>query len=357
VVNAFFLFSFAKTIRDDYVSGMHSTRFSFDMKAYGLEQTTNKFSEDRAVSDPNFQAYRRSALQTLVTEIEALAIVKEALNGELGDRLGQMAVTIETQCHRKGRVIVTGMGKSGHVGTKVAATLASTGTPAYFVHPAEASHGDLGMITKDDCVLALSWSGETGELRNLIEYTKRFSIPLLAITSGAQSTLAKAADYAMILPKVPEACPHGLAPTSSTLLQLACGDALAIALLEARGFSAHDFKTFHPGGQLGANLAYVHDVMHEGEALPIVAPGTSMQEAIVTMSEKSLGCVLIADETRQLLGIITDGDLRRHIKKDFASLRVDDVMSSNPCTIRSSELLVSALAMMNEKRITNPGGG
>ena len=188
----------------------------------------------------------------------------------------------------EGRVIVTGMGKSGHIGAKIAATLASTGTPAFFVHPAEASHGDLGMITTDDVVLALSWSGETAELRSIVFYSRRFRVPFIAVTSRADSTLARSADVALILPQVEEACPHGLAPTTSTLIQLALGDALAIALLEARGFTADDFFKFHPGGSLGANLQHVRDVMHQGDRVPLAPLGTLMREALLLICQQGL---------------------------------------------------------------------
>src|SRR5690554_6616461 len=205
----------------------------------------------------------------------------------------------------KGRVVVTGMGKSGHIGSKIAATLASTGTPAYFVHPVEANHGDLGMITRDDAIIALSWSGESAELKGIVAYARRFSIPLVAITSGANSALAREASVALCLPRVPEACPHNLAPTTSTLLQLVIGDALALALLEARGFTADHFRTFHPGGQLGAKLTHVGDIMRRGEDIPIVPPGTKMPDAVMMLSKKRLGCVCVVNEDGRLVGIIT----------------------------------------------------
>src|SRR5262252_6730895 len=214
----------------------------------------------------------------------------------------------------KGRLIVTGMGKSGHIGRKIAATLASTGTPAFFVHPGEASHGDLGMITADDVIMALSWSGETVELRDLIDYSRRFRIGLIAITANAESTLGAAADVALELPHAREACPHNLAPTTSSLMQLALGDALAIALLETRGFTALDYQILHPGGKLGAMLRFVRDIMHDRAAMPLVRLGTPMSAAIVEMSAKSFGCVAITDRDDRLVGIITDGDLRRHMR-------------------------------------------
>ena len=225
-----------------------------------------------------------SARRTLATEIEGL----QALSATLDDAFTQ-AVTVLANI--SGRVIVSGMGKSGHIGAKITATMASTGTPAQFVHPSEASHGDLGMITQNDAILALSWSGETAELSNLINYAKRFSIPLIGLTSGADSLLGRAADICLCLPKSKEACPNGLAPTTSTTMQLALGDALAVALLEQRKFTSADFKNFHPGGKLGAGLVLVHEIMHKDAALPIVPIGTRMDKALITMTEKGFGCL------------------------------------------------------------------
>ncbi|MCA1495095.1 KpsF/GutQ family sugar-phosphate isomerase, partial [Ensifer sp. NBAIM29] len=213
----------------------------------------------------------------------------------------------------RGRVVVSGVGKSGHIGRKIAATMASTGTSAYFVHPTEASHGDLGMITSEDTLILLSWSGETAELANMLTYAKRFSVPIVSISSNRDSILARNSDVALVLPKVPEACPHGLAPTTSAMLQLAVGDALAIALLERRGFSAEDFKTFHPGGKLGAQLRLVHELAHVAEQVPLLAVGRPMSEAVIEMSSKGFGVVGIVDEGGALIGVITDGDLRRHM--------------------------------------------
>src|SRR3954453_21864374 len=211
-----------------------------------------------------------TALRTLQVEAAGLVALQQSLAGELAEPFERACAMIDSA---SGRIIVTGMGKSGHVGAKVAATLASTGTPAFFVHPAEASHGDLGMIAQQDVIIALSWSGETAELRNIVFYSRRFRVPLIAITSRADSTLARSADVAIVLPRVEEACPHGLAPTTSAMIQLALGDALAIALLESRGFSADDFFKFHPGGSLGANLTHIREVMHQGEDLPLAALG------------------------------------------------------------------------------------
>ncbi|MDE2373026.1 MAG: KpsF/GutQ family sugar-phosphate isomerase, partial [Hyphomicrobiales bacterium] len=222
----------------------------------------------------------------------------------------------------RGRVIVTGMGKSGHVARKIAATLASTGTPAFFVHAAEASHGDLGMVTSDDVMLMLSWSGETEELTDLINYSRRFGIMLIAITVNAESTLGKAADIVLAMPQAREACPHNLAPTTSSLMQLALGDALAIALIESRGFTAVDFGVFHPRGKLGAALKFVRDVMHPGAAVPLIRYGAPMSEAIVEMSAKGFGCVAVTDAAGKLSGVITDGDLRRHMRADLLQMPV-----------------------------------
>jgi arabinose-5-phosphate isomerase len=252
----------------------------------------------------------------------------------------------------QGRVIVSGMGKSGHIGHKIAATLSSTGTPAFFVHPAEASHGDLGMITPDDVIIALSWSGETAELKNLIDYSRRFRIGLIAVTSEAASTLGQAADVALVLPQAREACPHNLAPTTSSLMQLALGDALAIALLESRGFSALDFRTLHPGGRLGAALTFVRDLMHGGADMPLKPVGTRMSDALVEMSAKGFGCVGITDPAGHLVGIITDGDLRRHMRPNLLEARVEDVMTKGPNTVRPDQLASETLEILNSLKRT-----
>lgn len=286
-----------------------------------------------------------SALRALEVEQSGLAELVAALRNGLGAEFVAAANLLRAA---RGRVIVTGMGKSGHVGQKFAATLASTGTPAFFVHPSEASHGDLGMITPgDDVVIALSWSGETAELRAIVDYSRRFRVPLVAITSNPDSTLALAADVVLTLPRASEACPHGLAPTTSTLMQLALGDALAIALLDSRGFTAQQFRQLHPGGQLGAQLTLVSDLMHTGERLPIAAPDTSMADAIVVMTEKSLGCLGIVDSDGRLTGIITDGDLRRHMSRGLLELRACDIMTEQPKTVSPDILASEALAVMN----------
>jgi arabinose-5-phosphate isomerase len=244
------------------------------------------------------------------------------------------------------------MGKSGHIGRKIAATLSSTGTPAFFVHPAEASHGDLGMIASDDVIIAMSWSGETVELKNLIDYSRRFRIGLIAITSEAASTLGQAADVTLVLPRAREACPHNLAPTTSSVMQLALGDALAIALLESRGFTALDFRDLHPGGRLGAALAFARDLMHSGTEMPLRPVGTRMSDAIVEMSAKGFGCVGITDTAERLVGIITDGDLRRHMRPDLLDARVEDVMTKRPNTIRPDQLASEALEILNSLKRT-----
>jgi len=293
--------------------------------------------------------FLRSALRTLEAESEGLAALARAIADGLG---APFVAAIERIRAASGRVIVTGMGKSGHVGRKIAATLASTGTPAYFVHPGEASHGDLGVITKDDVIVALSWSGETAELRDLTDYAKRFRVALIAVTANAESTLARAADVALVLPAAKEACPLGLAPTTSTLMQLALGDALAVALFESRGFTALQFRDFHPGGRLGANLTFVRDVMHTDKSVPLVPQGTRMSEALVEMSSKSFGCVGVTDGNGKLVGIVTDGDLRRHMRDDLLAQTVDAVMTVNPKTIRPDQLAAEALELLNAKKVT-----
>jgi arabinose-5-phosphate isomerase len=244
------------------------------------------------------------------------------------------------------------MGKSGHVARKIAATLASTGTPAFFVHAADASHGDLGMITSDDVMLALSWSGETEELKDLINYSRRFRIALIAVTVNLESTLGKAADIVLVLPSAREACPHNLAPTTSSLMQLALGDALAIALLESRGFTAVDFGVFHPRGKLGAALKFVRDVMHPGPAVPLIARGAPMSEAIVEMSAKGFGCVAVTEPNGKLAGVITDGDLRRNMRTDLLQAKVDAVMTVSPKIVRPDQLASEALQLLNASKIT-----
>jgi arabinose-5-phosphate isomerase len=290
-----------------------------------------------------------SALRTLETEASGLTALAAAVRQELGPAV---VGAVELIRKARGRVIVTGMGKSGHVGRKIAATFASTGTPAFFVHPGEASHGDLGMIAPDDVIIALSWSGETAELKDLIDYSRRFRIGLIAMTANAASTLGAAADVSLVLPQAREACPHNLAPTTSSLLQLALGDALAIALLESRGFTALDFRILHPGGKLGAMLKFVRDLMHVGDEVPSVPIGTRMSDAIVQMSAKSFGCVAITDHDGRLAGLITDGDLRRHMRPDLLDARVEDIMTHGPKTVRPDQIASEVLELLNAAKIT-----
>ena len=252
----------------------------------------------------------------------------------------------------KGRVIVSGMGKSGHIARKIAATLASTGTPAYFVHPAEASHGDLGIIASADVVMALSNSGETRELGDLIGYTSRFGIPLIAITGKTPSTLADAASVSLVVPDMPEACPLGLAPTTSTTMMLALGDAIAVALLRRRGFTEGDFRVFHPGGKLGTRLMRVADLMHAGSDIPLVSPNLPMSEVLLVMTARQFGCAAVVDQDNSLLGVITDGDLRRHMGSDLLKAGAATVMSRDPKTIAPTILAAEALALMEQHKIT-----
>jgi len=290
-----------------------------------------------------------SAQRTLATEHAGLSALAAALDDGLSL---PFALTVDLLHSARGRVVVSGVGKSGHIGRKIAATFASTGTPSFFVHAAEASHGDLGMITADDVILVLSWSGETTELRSLVEYARRFRIPLVAITATADSSLARQADIVLVLPQVAEACPHGLAPTTSTMLQLVLGDALAIALLESRGFTPEDFRKFHPGGKLGASLHFVRDIMHGGPALPLALLGTAMSEAIVRMTEKGFGCLGIVDGEGRLVGVITDGDLRRHLGPELLARTVDEVMTRTPKSIAPDVLVGAALDLLNQSKIT-----
>ena len=290
----------------------------------------------------------QSALRTLDAEGSGVAAIAAALQGSLGPAF---AAAVDLIRQAKGRVIVTGLGKSGHVARKIASTLASTGTPAFFVHAAEASHGDLGMITSDDVIVALSWSGEQPEMKNLVNYSGRFGIPMIAVTSNAGSSLGEAAAIVLELPKAREACPHNLAPTTSSLMQAAIGDALAIALLEGRGFTAVEFANFHPGGKLGAMLKFVRDIMHTGDAVPIKPLGASMSDALVEMS-KGFGCVCIVDHSGEIAGIVTDGDLRRHVRPDLMTALVDDVMTKNPKTIPGDMLASEALKILDTSKIS-----
>lgn len=288
-----------------------------------------------------------SALDTaravLTSESAALAQLATELTQEVD-------AVVATLLQVPGRVIVSGMGKSGHVAAKIAATFASTGTPAQFVHPGEASHGDLGMITRADACILISNSGETKELADIIAHTRRFDIPLIAITKNADSTLANQADHLLRLSDAPEACSIGMAPTTSTTMTMALGDALAVALMENRGFQQADFRTFHPGGTLGAQLLTVRAVMHKGEALPVVAAGTDMGDTLLEMSAKGFGVVAVVEEGK-LRGVITDGDLRRNLK-GLLDRTAGEVATGNPRTISADILLVDALGIMNDNRIS-----
>jgi len=299
-------------------------------------------------TDP--KALIKSAKTTLRSEKGGLEALIKALDGGLGAAFNQ---TVELMSNVSGRVILTGIGKSGHIGRKIAATLASTGTPAYFVHATEASHGDLGMFTSADIILALSWSGETLELKDMIEFSRRHKVPLIAMTARISSALGKAADVALELPNVDEACPNGLAPTTSTTMQLALGDALALALLEHKGFTAMDFRKFHPGGKLGASLTYVRDLMHEGAGVPLAGLDVSMSEALLIMSEKSFGCLGVTDANGELAGIITDGDLRREMSSGLLDQLTRNIMTLSPKAIPPDMLASTALEIINASSITS----
>ena len=253
----------------------------------------------------------------------------------------------------KGRVIITGIGKSAHIGNKISATLTSTGTPSYFIHGTEASHGDLGNIQKDDCVIAISNSGETSELNNIINFVKRFNITLISITSNSKSTLHKNATIGILYKKPKEACPLNLAPTTSTTMAMIIGDCLAIALLELRGFKSTNFKNIHPGGNLGKDLKYISEIMHTKNALPIVSKNEKMMNAIIIMTKKSFGCLGVVDTNKNMIGVITDGDLRRKVNSNFLDKRVEEIMNKNPTIAHKDLLVVEALGIMNRKKITS----
>jgi arabinose-5-phosphate isomerase len=291
---------------------------------------------------PNPQADRDLvvAREVLATEASGLRALAASLDDGFARALGLLAAAM-------GRIVVTGMGKSGHVARKISATLASTGTPALFVHPAEASHGDLGMMVAGDVVLALSNSGETAELADIIAHSRRFGLPLVAVTGNRHSTLGRAADAVVELPAAAEACPMGLAPTTSTTMQLALGDAIAVALLTRRGFGPADFQTFHPGGKLGARLRRVCDLMSRGDALPLADPGTVMDVALLRMTEKRFGCLGVVGGDGRLIGILTDGDLRRAMGPGLLSRRVGELMTPDPRTIGPDALAAEALHAMN----------
>jgi arabinose-5-phosphate isomerase len=286
--------------------------------------------------------------RVLETEMAGIAALRERLKDAFVD-----ACRLLHAC--KGRVVVSGMGKSGHIGNKIAATLASTGTPAFFLHPAEAGHGDVGMITPDDVLLALSNSGETTELLTILPAVKRLGVPIVVMTGRPQSTLAKAAAVVLDVSVPEEACPHNLAPTASTTATLAMGDALAVAILEARGFTQEDFARSHPGGSLGRRLLlHIEDVMRTGEQMPVVHAGTPLHEGLLEMSRKGLGMTAIVDDRRKVLGIYTDGDLRRTLDRDpeLRTKRMADVMTANPKTVKPNMLAAEAVHLMETSRIT-----
>jgi len=291
------------------------------------------------------KSYIASAIKTIKTEIDGL----DSLLNFFDEKYIQ-AVDLILNC--KGRVIVSGMGKSGHIANKIAATFASTGTPSFFIHPGEASHGDLGMITGDDVVILLSNSGETKELKDIIYYCKRFEIPVIGIIRRLESELTKASTVPLVLPAIPEAN-NVNAPTTSTTMMLAIGDALAVSLLDARGFNPDKFGVFHPGGKLGSNFLKVQDLMRVGKDLPLVSKDKKMPQVLLEMTSKHLGCTGVVDDETKLLGIITDGDLRRHIDQNFLTHSAQEVMTKNPITTSPLTLAVEAIAIMNKKSITS----
>jgi len=289
-------------------------------------------------------SFVQAAKKVLQTEADALETLKNDLPNDFSD-------LVKLILNLNGRVIVSGVGKSGHIGNKIAATLASTGTPAYFVHATEASHGDLGMITEKDLCLLISNSGETSEIFDIVAHARRFSIPVATISSNTESTLVKAADFKLCLPVVEEACPIGMAPTTSTTMMLALGDALAVALMEAKNFNTENFKVLHPGGKLGAKMMMVSQVMHKSDALPLVETQTSMKETLLTMSSRGFGIAAVVNEKDFLVGVITDGDLRRHIN-DLMSKTAGEIASLSPITVVGETFVVDALKLMQENKIT-----
>lgn len=286
-----------------------------------------------------------TARKAILTERDGLSALAEGLDRRFAHAIDKL----EKVLRGGGRIIVTGMGKSGHIARKMAATLASTGSPAQYVHPGEASHGDLGMITERDAVIAVSNSGEAPELTDIIAYTRRFGIPLIAITSKPASTLAQHSDDVLLLPNMPEACPNGLTPTTSTTNTLALGDAIAVVLLERKGLTPEQYRVFHPGGKLGQKLKKVSDLMDRVDALPIVMPSTTMDKALIIMSEKNVGLVIIDDGKGGVAGIITDGDLKRHMGPNLLAQKAGDVMTANPKSISPDALAAEAMDMMLNK--------
>ena len=290
---------------------------------------------------------RQSAIKTIDSEIKAIEELKHSLDSV------SLTQALDFMQNSKGRIIITGMGKSGHIGKKIAASLASTGTPSFFVHPAEASHGDLGMITEDDVVIAISNSGESRELVDILNYCKRFGIKLIAITKNAESSLGKAGDVILLLPNNGEACPIGLAPTSSTTATLVLGDVLTIGMIERKGFSKEDFNDRHPGGKLGSILKRVSDLMHTGQDMPILDENSNMQAVLLEMTSKRLGCVGFINQAGNLTGILTDGDLRRCLSSKILEEKAVDLMTKNPKTIAPNAMSAEALKIMHDKKITN----
>ena len=280
-----------------------------------------------------------SAQKALSDEIEGLSLLKEFFNSDFEK-------AVDAIFNSKGKVVVTGVGKSGHIGRKISATLSSTGTPSYFIHPTEASHGDMGMIEEKDIILAISWSGETTELGNIVKYALENKIKLIGLSSNKESHLAKSSNIALNIPMVEEACPNGLAPTTSTTMQLVIGDAIAISLLNIRDFNKDNFRSLHPGGQLGAALAVVKDVMHSGESLPTIDIGSPMSEALIKISEKGFGCIGVISNN-SLEGIITDGDLRRHMGPEILNNKVESIMTKRPQMVSSKLLVSDALKLIN----------
>ncbi|MFG1423732.1 KpsF/GutQ family sugar-phosphate isomerase [Roseixanthobacter liquoris] len=314
-----------------------------------MTKETSKLRLSATTAPEGISATLAAGVRAVELEARGLTQLRAMLLGPLGAAFEKAVDLILTS---RGRVVVSGMGKSGHIGHKIAATMASTGTPAFFMHPAEASHGDLGMVTKDDVLILVSWSGETGEFRPIIEYGKRFSIPMIALTSKQDSTIARASYVALILPSAEEACPNKLAPTTSTTLQLVMGDALAVTLLERRGFSPEQFKVFHPGGKLGTILIRAADLMHSGPDLPVVTPDTPVPEVLLAMSAGRLGCVLVKAEDGSLRGIVTDGDIRRAVTEGDLAGIVTTFMTKSPVSVPPSTLASECVALMNERRIT-----
>ena len=315
----------------------------------GHPVTRSPSSAEMGLLDPDTaEVAQKAAVRVLRMEGEAVLALARQLPDSFADAV---ALVMEQTRSQQGRVIVSGMGKSGHVGRKIASTLASTGTPAQFVHPAEASHGDLGMITPSDVCLVLSNSGETGEINDIIDYSRRFSVPLIAMTGSATGTLARSADITLLIPEPEEACPIGLAPTTSTTCALALGDAFAVTLMELRGFRTDSFQQLHPGGRLGARLLRVRDIMHRGDALPVVPESMPMGEVLVEMTAKGFGTALVVSGDR-LVGVITDGDLRRNLA-GLLDQEAGEVATRNPMTIDDGALVSEALAIMNAKGITS----